>query len=228
MYDYSDGGSTASLGVVPTIIMLVFCIFVFIAVWKIYTKAGRKGIISIVPIYNMWVLFEIAGMKGWYALLIWVPILGFILSIMLYVKLAKAFGKDTGFAVGMIFLPVIFIPILGYGKSEYVGPDGISPINTTPTPMPTGTMGEQPTEPTPMEPTMVEAPAPMEAPTEPTMAEPTPVEPVAPAEPTPMEPVMNEPTAPVESAMDAPVFPENPMPTEPQAPVEPGNENNQF
>ena len=35
-------------------------------------------------------------------------------------ELSKAFGKDTGFTVGLILLPFIFYPILGYGSAEYL------------------------------------------------------------------------------------------------------------
>ena len=44
-----------------------------------------------------------------------------IISIMYSVKLAKAFGKGTGFAIGLIFLSPIFILILGLGDSTYHG-----------------------------------------------------------------------------------------------------------
>ena len=41
---------------------------------------------------------------------------------MLGIKLARAFGKGTGFAVGLILLPSIFYMILGFGDSVYYGP----------------------------------------------------------------------------------------------------------
>ena len=34
-------------------------------------------------------------------------------------KGAERFGKSEGFAVGMIMLPIIFYPVLAFGKSEY-------------------------------------------------------------------------------------------------------------
>jgi hypothetical protein len=33
---------------------------------------------------------------------------------------AKAFGKSGGFAAGLIFLGIIFFPILGFGSSQYM------------------------------------------------------------------------------------------------------------
>ncbi len=107
--------------VTTLIISLVIFIFAIAIMWKIFTKAGQKGWKSIVPIYNMYVLFTISGLKGW---LIFIPIVNGIFSLVCYFKLAKSFGKSAGFALGILFLPVIFLPMLAFGKSEYIGPNG--------------------------------------------------------------------------------------------------------
>jgi hypothetical protein len=39
--------------------------------------------------------------------------------ILTYVAIAEKFGKGGGFAVGLIFLPFIFYPILGFGSATY-------------------------------------------------------------------------------------------------------------
>ena len=36
-------------------------------------------------------------------------------------NLAKAFGKSGGFAVGLVFLSVIFYCILAFDQSQYMG-----------------------------------------------------------------------------------------------------------
>ena len=41
--------------------------------------------------------------------------------IIVMIEISKAFGKTGGFAVGLILLPIVFWPILGFGKSKYVG-----------------------------------------------------------------------------------------------------------
>jgi hypothetical protein len=48
-----------------------------------------------------------------------IPFVNFIIIILLYLQLAKAFGKDTGFGLGLVFLPIIFLPMLAFGKSQY-------------------------------------------------------------------------------------------------------------
>ena len=38
-------------------------------------------------------------------------------------KLAKAFGHGGGYTVGLIFIPWLFVLLLGFGSSEYQGKD---------------------------------------------------------------------------------------------------------
>ncbi len=41
---------------------------------------------------------------------------------MVYAGVATNFGKGAGFTLGLIFLPYIFYPILGFGGAVYQGP----------------------------------------------------------------------------------------------------------
>ena len=104
---------------------IIFClIIVVIAVvanWKIFTKAGKPGWAAIVPFYNLYTEFEIVGYNGWMFLLLLVPFVNIVIEILLCVRLAKAFGQGTGFALGLIFLSPIFLLILAFGNYKYVG-----------------------------------------------------------------------------------------------------------
>ena len=44
-----------------------------------------------------------------------------IFLIRLYSRLAKQFGRGKLFALGLIFIPLIFLPVLAFGKSKYLG-----------------------------------------------------------------------------------------------------------
>ena len=121
---YSTSYSTSGLENISSgtvIAALAVAIVSIIAQWKIFTKAGKPGWAAIIPFYNMYTLFEVAGMNGWMFLLMLIPIVNIIIMIMLYVNLAKSFGKSTGFAVGLIFLNFIFMLNLGFGSDQYVG-----------------------------------------------------------------------------------------------------------
>lgn len=101
---YSTSYSTSGLENISSgtvIAALAVAIVSIIAQWKIFTKAGKPGWAAIIPFYNMYTLFEVAGMNGWMFLLMLIPIVNIIIMIMLYVNLAKSFGKSTGFAVGL-------------------------------------------------------------------------------------------------------------------------------
>ena len=51
-----------------------------------------------------------------------IPLVNFIILIILFIDLAKSFGKGIGFAIGLILLSIIFFPILGFGSATYQDP----------------------------------------------------------------------------------------------------------
>lgn len=57
------------------IITLAFYILMIVAMWKIFAKAGEAGWKSLIPIYNVYIYFKIAGMKAWFW---WVLIVAFV------------------------------------------------------------------------------------------------------------------------------------------------------
>ena len=118
-----------SLGILGVLFGGVFMLiwFAMLAVmiaslWKIYTKAGQPGWAAIVPIYNIIILMNIVGRPVWWVVLFCIPFVNFVAVIIVYIDLARSFGKDIGFALGMIFLFPIFMPMLAFGDARYVGP----------------------------------------------------------------------------------------------------------
>ena len=104
------------------VIWLAVIIVVLAGFWKTFEKAGQPGWAAIVPIYNAYIMCKIVGRPGWWVILLMIPYLNFIFFIIVMLDMAKSFGKGVGFAVGLILLNAIFIPILGFGKAEYQGP----------------------------------------------------------------------------------------------------------
>lgn len=118
-------GVIAGLGAFIWIVSMAVAILSIVAMWKVFKKAGRPGWAAIIPVYNTVTLFKVSGLNPWLILLFIVPFVNFIaipvLMILQSVKLAKAFGKSGAFAVGLIFLNVIFMPILAFSDAEYQG-----------------------------------------------------------------------------------------------------------
>lgn len=131
------------VGMFVFLIMLAVGIITIVGMWKILKKGNKPGWAALIPFYNSWCLCEVAGINPmWILIVLFAPILNIIpiigtfaafvieiyFMILLYVSLARSFGKGDGFAAGLILLPPIFACILGLGSSEYIGPHPMKDI----------------------------------------------------------------------------------------------------
>lgn len=136
MYDYGysyDYGSTAAgvatgfaaVGIIALIIWLIgiaASVLTIVATWKVLVKAGKPGWAAIVPVYNIIVLLEVTELPMWYIALLFVPGANVYATFKIYIDLAKKFGKDVGFGIGLVFLGPVFMSILAFNKDiKYVG-----------------------------------------------------------------------------------------------------------
>ncbi|MGH7751788.1 MAG: DUF5684 domain-containing protein [Gemmatimonadales bacterium] len=110
------------LGATFWLVMLAIAVFFIAVMWKIFTKAGKPGWASIIPIYNLVVWLDIVGKPVWWIILLLIPIVNIFVYIIMYHGLSKAFGKGVGFTLGLIFLGIIFFPILAFGSAQYTRP----------------------------------------------------------------------------------------------------------
>ena len=135
------------LGGIYVTIALAWWLLQIIANWRIFTKAGEAGWKSIIPVYSDYISYKIAWQTSYFwlvfilgiiasciqnpggdsAMLLMlaslIKIIAGIISIIYSVKLAKAFGRGIGFALGLIFLQPVFMLILGLGNDHYYGAD---------------------------------------------------------------------------------------------------------
>lgn len=146
-YGYNYGTSTAAqaggwvvglaiLVIVLCIFCLAFVVMKIIGDWKIFSKANKPGWASLIPIYNQYILCQVTGVNPMWLVVVYassiisallgpLAFIGAIVSIyfnvLISVSLARSFGKDDEYAVGLIFLGPIFYLILGCGDSKYLG-----------------------------------------------------------------------------------------------------------
>ncbi|HET9621040.1 MAG TPA: DUF5684 domain-containing protein [Kofleriaceae bacterium] len=109
------------------LVMMAVMALMVVSGWKVFEKAGKPGWAVFVPIYNSIVMLEIARKPVWWIALMFVPVVSFVVAIMVVAAVANNFGKGTGFALGMIFLPMIFLPILAFGDARYLPPPAAMP-----------------------------------------------------------------------------------------------------
>jgi len=112
---------------------VVIAIIMVISYWKIFKKAGKEGWEAIVPGYNIAILSSLAGITpyaGFVVLGLLIPGINslailalFALHVINSVKLAEAFGKDSGFMLGMILVPFIFYPMIAFDEGATYNKD---------------------------------------------------------------------------------------------------------
>src|SRR3990167_3980068 len=111
-----------SVILILSLVILIAIAVMIVAAWKIFVKANQPGWAAIVPIYNVVVMLQIVKKPTWWVILTFIPFVNIIIGFIITYELAKIFGKRLGFTIGLILLPIIFIPILGFGKATYMPP----------------------------------------------------------------------------------------------------------
>ncbi len=128
-----QGGDDAAAGLVAGLLALgipafvggiLCCVFLPVAagMWKTFEKAGQPGWAALVPIYNIIVLLEIVNRPLWWAVLLFLPCANIIAGVIIQMDVAKAFGKDALWGIGLAFLGFVFWPMLGFGDARYQRP----------------------------------------------------------------------------------------------------------
>ena len=88
---------------------------VWISWFKIFSKSGQSGWKALIPFLNLFVFTQIAGKPVWWIAIYLILPVGYVLSA---IQIAKLFGKNMIFSIGLICLPIVFFPLLAFGKSE--------------------------------------------------------------------------------------------------------------
>lgn len=97
------------------LLVLIFCESMAI----IYHKAGKSAWAAIIPFYNVIVFLEIIEKPIWWTILLFIPIINIPILIMITDQLAKKFNQDSNFTIGLLLLPFVYYPILGFGEAKY-------------------------------------------------------------------------------------------------------------
>lgn len=126
-----NAGTGVGVAIFYLIFLAIFVVPTIAGLWKVFEKAGKPGWAALIPIYINIVWLEVAGESLLWllvGLVLIIPVLGWLawvgVSIYLSMDMARSFGKDPGFGVGLALLPFIFYPILGFGPDRYLGPAG--------------------------------------------------------------------------------------------------------
>ena len=115
--------------VIPAVIGAVIGLFLIVAMWKVFAKAGKPGWAAIIPLYNIYVQLKIVGRPGWWLILFFIPVVNIVISLLVAIDMAKSFGKGSGFGVvGQVLrlmalaLSLTGIAIAAVGRTQLVDP----------------------------------------------------------------------------------------------------------
>ena len=108
------GASLAVLAVVLVIVLAFYVFFCFCAK-RICEKCGvESGIMIWIPIVQLVPLLQVAQLPVWMIILFFIPIVGFIAGVYMWAKICTARGKSGLLVIGIILLPIVFIPYLAF------------------------------------------------------------------------------------------------------------------
>jgi len=106
-------------GILLILVGIAVALFFIVSMWKVFVKAGQPGWGIFIPIYNIYLVLMIAGKPGWWLILFLIPLVNIVIGILVSIDIAKNFGKDAAFGLGLAFLGIIFYPILAFGSATY-------------------------------------------------------------------------------------------------------------
>ena len=107
------------MGAIISIIYFAVIILMIASQWKVYQKAGQPGWACLVPFYNIIILLQIVEKPIWWLLMMFIPFVNIYFVVVISIELAKKFNKETGFGIGLVFLPFVFYPMLAFGDATY-------------------------------------------------------------------------------------------------------------
>lgn len=129
------------------LIALLWYVLLAAGLWKMFEKAGEAGWKALIPFYNLYILFKIS----WQSSIFWglalcmiggaalygfgsaygsmmmvyisyaLTLIGAIIKAVLCYNISLAYGHGLGWFIGLYFFDSIFIMLLGFGSSRYVG-----------------------------------------------------------------------------------------------------------
>jgi hypothetical protein len=123
-YTTSPEATAMSMGILLFMFAIGVVIYI-ISAWllgKIFKKAGVESWKAWVPVYSTFVLLELGGYSGWWALALLVPfvnIVAAVFTIMAVHQINLKFGKDIGFTVLYFFIPLAWSAVLAFDGSRW-------------------------------------------------------------------------------------------------------------
>ncbi|MSU56573.1 MAG: hypothetical protein EXS35_00050 [Pedosphaera sp.] len=121
--DQGAAVAAAGIGIGLLVILVFLCIGLVLHILfsfcfkRICEKCGIKpGLLIWIPFFNFIRLLQAAKLSGWLIIPSIIPPVGLVIGIIMWVKVCEARGKSAALVIGLILLPIIFIPYLAFSE----------------------------------------------------------------------------------------------------------------
>lgn len=108
-----NSGSVFSTILTMVLVLAISAVSIYMS-WKVFVKAGYEGWKCLIPYYNMYIMFQIAGMNGWLFLSFMVPCVNIVMTFVLLWKFFGKFELSMGIRIASMFIPLIGMAIIAF------------------------------------------------------------------------------------------------------------------
>ncbi|HLZ89809.1 MAG TPA: signal peptidase I, partial [Puia sp.] len=108
---------------VLVLIQVIILLLPSVGAARLFEKAGVSGLTAYIPFYNTWVMLELAERPKHWVFWQLIPIVGWFISLGIFVEFVKIFGKFRLWEHALVvLLPLIYFPLIGYDpRVRFIG-----------------------------------------------------------------------------------------------------------
>lgn len=96
------------------VVTLLFSLLVMLTCSNIFKVSEKKRVSLLIPLYNLIIFLDIVNMNRFYFILLLFPVVNILVIYIMLYRLSIVFHTTKAYAFGLIFLPIVFLPILNF------------------------------------------------------------------------------------------------------------------
>lgn len=96
------------------VVTLLFSLLIMLTCSNVFKVSEKKRVSLLIPLYNLIIFLDIVNMNRFYFILLLFPVVNILVIYIMLYRLSIVFHTTKSFAFGLIFLPIVFLPILNF------------------------------------------------------------------------------------------------------------------
>lgn len=120
----ADTSALGMMTLLAAVLALAVYVWMALALGAVFRKIGEEQWKAWVPVYNLATLFRHGGFSPWLVLLVFVPIAGLVVFVLVAHRVGRGFGYGAGVTVVAALAPPVWASIIGFGPARWLGASG--------------------------------------------------------------------------------------------------------